>query len=346
MTPPVRRLPKYLLDQHGNYAPTEGNRTSSRFYIAQSTQSYGAAAPLLAGTPRHEAHIVARMEIDHRADGAMVQALEAEWIDNHLCPGLVSVNKGITAAMDRRTRRDAAQLLELFNCSKADIYLHTSFLRALPLSLDRHGTAYSLHAMVRPILDDDRWPAYTDLLLGCCQEQERDRQAKWLAHPLRQKVLHLTPSLPELPQPSQLLRAAASVLPAADISGSKKRTSEDAYPVAGSEHSLRDVRPRPNAMASGTAPDQHAAVRHSSQLAPAAPTVPSPTLAPSHVDGTCTPHPDARSSSSSSSRSSKQQATAATSRAAGSCPSCTNAGSYAHACGAIAFSSGASRCGS
>jgi hypothetical protein len=65
--------------------------------------------------------MVGRMQIDHRADGPVLRALEAEWIDKHLCPGLVSVHKDTAAAMASRKRPDAAQLLELFNCSKADI---------------------------------------------------------------------------------------------------------------------------------------------------------------------------------------------------------------------------------
>jgi hypothetical protein len=112
-------------------------------------------------------------------------------------------------------------------------------------------------------------------------EQQQESQAKWLlAHPLRQKVLQLMPALPdELPRPSQLPRAA-SVVPAADISGSKKRTAEDACLAAASEGSLRDVRPRPDAMASCTTPGQHAAFsRLASGLTATAATAPSPTAA-------------------------------------------------------------------
>ncbi len=74
------------------------------------------------------------------------------------------------------TRRDAARLLELFNCSKAHIYLHTSFLRALPLWLHLHGTDYSLYEKVKDtILKDARWPAHAQLLLWCCQLSRSER---------------------------------------------------------------------------------------------------------------------------------------------------------------------------
>jgi hypothetical protein len=45
---------------------------------------------MLAGTPKDEAHIVARMEVFSRPEGPALEAFEDEWIDQHLCPGLVT----------------------------------------------------------------------------------------------------------------------------------------------------------------------------------------------------------------------------------------------------------------
>ncbi len=152
---------KYLVDQHGGHAPTEGNRTASRSYIAPAAQSYRRTAQVLAGTPADKAHIVARMEVFSRPGGPALEALEEVWIDQLLCKGLVTVHNDITQAMRSSSRkRDAKELLQLWECSKyskADIYLHRSFLRALPLWLDQRGADNPLYKQVQPIREHPGW---------------------------------------------------------------------------------------------------------------------------------------------------------------------------------------------
>ncbi len=121
--------------------------------MAKSPLSYGAQARALAGTPKGEAHVVLRWDINKLCPE--LRALEDELIDTFLCPGLVSVHKEICAAMAGGT---APNLLQLRECSKADIYLHRSFLRALPRWHSRHGAEYPLSSRrLRAMLENERW---------------------------------------------------------------------------------------------------------------------------------------------------------------------------------------------
>ena len=173
------REQKYLTDQHSHHAPTEGNRTTSRSYLAPSAKSFRRTAQVLAGTWTDKAHIVARMEVFSRPEGPVLEALEEEWIDQHLCPGLVTVHKAILEAQRSAavvSKLKAQDLSELQLCSEADIYLHRSFLRALPLWLDRQGAGYPLYDLLEPIREHPGWPAYRERLLWCSRSQEQERQ--------------------------------------------------------------------------------------------------------------------------------------------------------------------------
>lgn len=159
---------------------------------------------MLAGTPAHEPDIVARMEVFSLVpEGPWLEALEEQWIDQHLCPGLVTVHKAILEAQRMRraiSKQKAKDLLQLQQCSEADIYLHRSFLRALPLWLDRQGAGYPLYDLLKPIREHRGWPAYKARLLWCSRSQEQERQASWEVHPMRRKVLHQMPLMPPLPE--------------------------------------------------------------------------------------------------------------------------------------------------
>jgi hypothetical protein len=87
-------MDKYVVDLHGNYAPSQGNRTIATSYLAQSIQATAAACQVLAGTPGREPyHQVIRMAETLGPEGAKLTALEDHWIDTYLAPCLVRVHK-------------------------------------------------------------------------------------------------------------------------------------------------------------------------------------------------------------------------------------------------------------
>ncbi len=73
------RMNKYVVDLHGNYryAPSQGNRTITTSYLAQSIQATAGACQVLAGTPGSEPyHQVIRMAEIFGPEGAKLTALE------------------------------------------------------------------------------------------------------------------------------------------------------------------------------------------------------------------------------------------------------------------------------
>jgi hypothetical protein len=114
------------------------------------------------------------MEVFSRPEGPALEALEEEWIEQHLCPGLVTVHKAILEAQrSAGSKRKVKELLQLKECSGADLYMHKTYLRVLPLWLYRQGADYPLYGLLQPILKHPHWPAYRDRLLWCSRCQAR-----------------------------------------------------------------------------------------------------------------------------------------------------------------------------
>jgi hypothetical protein len=203
-------MAKYVVDLHGNYAPSQGNRTISTSYLAQSIQATAGACQVLAGTPGREPyHQVICMAETFGPEGAKLTALEDHWIDTYLAPGLVWVHKQAEAS---------CSVFQLRDCIKAYMVVLRSFLRALPWWLEKQGSGYPLLGVqaVQRILEHEHWPAYRERMLWACRAQEEAREAKRTAHNQetysmpRHAMLPLPSAAPKLQQQTEEGQVAAT----------------------------------------------------------------------------------------------------------------------------------------
>jgi hypothetical protein len=203
-------MDKYVVDLHGNYAPSQGNRTIATSYLAQSIQATAAACQVLAGTPGREPyHQVIRMAETLGPEGAKLTALEDHWIDTYLAPCLVRVHKQAEAG---------CSMFQLCDCIKAYMVLLRSFLRALPWWLEKQGSGYPLLGVkaVQRIKEHEHWPAFHERMLWACRAQEEAREGKRTAHNQetysmpRHAMLPLPFAAPKLQQQTEACQVAAT----------------------------------------------------------------------------------------------------------------------------------------